>query len=248
MTLSCSLQKFHGDYSTLFTPNGGWLSFDFKKGWKIIRTPVTSKTHESYFSQLISNLLREDLKEIVNPECLVFRINQVWNKYAQCRYENNSQEDICFNSKAKGYDYLSNFSPTLILINGELFSSAEHAYQKLKVEMLDPQRTIGVDISGMSALEIKKWGAGYEESFNLNSEEKAAFDVKKLDLMRMIVEMKYRLNQVFRDALIKTAPHQLVENTDSVFWGCGRDGKRQNHLGLILEEVRKGCLVEGAVQ
>ena len=77
MTLQAVLGPWNGDYSKLFTP-GNTLRLDDKKGWMITHVPIKRKDHDMFFKTLAYDLAREDMEQVVNPEFLAMRINEVW--------------------------------------------------------------------------------------------------------------------------------------------------------------------------
>ena len=96
-------------------------------------------------------------------------------------------------------------------------------------------------------------GTHLEESIR-NS--KTAMDAKRLGQSRDIpirpdwesvkdAVMKHALGRKFEDPglrqlLLGTGKKHLVENAPhDKYWGCGRDGKGQNRLGLLLMELRE---------
>ena len=65
------------------------------------------------------------------------------------------------------------------------------------------------------------------------------FENKRLDVMRCVLECKFKTNEHCREVLLKTGDAVLVEQSPyDMYWGCGRDGRGENHLGLLLMETR----------
>jgi N-glycosidase YbiA len=61
--------------------------------------------------------------------------------------------------------------------------------------------------------------------------------------MLRCLEWKFTQNEDLKQILLDTKPALLIENSpkDS-YWGCGKDGKGQNKLGISLMKVRDEIL------
>ena len=237
-TLRDVLESYGGEYSRLFT-SGQILQKD--GGWKISCYHLKAKNHAEFFQQLAADISAENLTDITDPDALIKRINEVWHQRARFKSGPNSDDGtIDFSSRIEGYNFLSNFFPTLIVMDGRVFTSAEHLYQTLVADELVP----GVDhrdqTQGFPAMDVKNYGRQIQEAWAAaaTGPEKKAFVDRKLKIMPIVVSRKFDLNPVLREALLATHPHSLVEATDSMLWGRGRDGTGQNHLGHILERHR----------
>jgi ribA/ribD-fused uncharacterized protein len=69
------------------------------------------------------------------------------------------------------------------------------------------------------------------------------WEIKKFDIMVSIIQVKYKFCQEFREELLSSGTKILIENTNlssnkDAVWGCGKDGRGQNYLGLALMIVR----------
>ena len=62
----------------------------------------------------------------------------------------------------------------------------------------------------------------------------------KDSLMKKAVLKKFQTHENIREILLATGDKLIIENSpiDS-YWGCGKDGRGQNKLGIILMEVRE---------
>lgn len=128
------------------------------------------------------------------------------------------------------YRFLSNFWPCRVVLDREVYSSIEHAYQAAKTT--DPVMR-GVIRLGTAA-EAKRIGK------DLSRNPRPGWnDAYKLKVMRDLVEQKFTVNRVLRQQLLDTGAAELVEGNwwHDQFWGVCR-GKGLNHLGKILMEVR----------
>lgn len=126
------------------------------------------------------------------------------------------------------YEFLSNMYPGILYINGEMYPSAEHAFQASK--SLDKDVRLGMAVC-RSAKEAKEAG----RLINLRSD----WENVKVDIMYSILKAKFEdpeLAQKLRD----TGDEELIEGNTwgDKFWGvCNGEGK--NMLGNLLMKVRK---------
>ena len=126
------------------------------------------------------------------------------------------------------YYFLSNMYPEVLYINGEMYPSAEHAFQASK--SLDKDGRLGMSVC-RSAKEAKQ--AGRLINLRLDWED------VKVDVMYNILKAKFadpELAQKLRD----TGDEELIEenNWGDTFWGVCK-GKGKNMLGNLLMKVRK---------
>lgn len=126
------------------------------------------------------------------------------------------------------YYFLSNMYPEVLYINGEMYPSAEHAFQASK--SLDKDVRLGMAVC-RSAKEAKQ--AGRLINLRLDWED------VKVDVMYNILKAKFadpELAQKLRD----TGDEELIEenNWGDTFWGVCK-GKGKNMLGNLLMKVRK---------
>lgn len=125
--------------------------------------------------------------------------------------------------------WLSNMWPAMVMFEGEIYSSAEHAYQASKT--LDPEfrKEIRRAADGYKAKKIGRF-------VNVRTDMKE----KRLELMYRIVFDKFARNLDLMNKLLATGEQELVEgnNWNDTFWGrCS--GVGENHLGKILMKVRE---------
>lgn len=132
-------------------------------------------------------------------------------------------------SRFKGdYFFLSNMYPTVLYINGEIYPSAEHAFQAMK--SLDREERLAMSVC-RSPEEAKKAG----KLVKLRPD----WEDVKVNFMKRILEAKFQ-NKKLADMLIATCGEELVEGNTwgDTFWGvCKGEGK--NTLGKLLMEVRE---------
>lgn len=127
------------------------------------------------------------------------------------------------------YRFLSNFSSHSIKIGGHTYKTAEHAFQAHKTNdaaqrgLVRQQPTPGrAKYVGRRVTLIKDW------------------EDRKVDIMEMIVGMKFTQNLEARKALLETGDAKLIEGNTwgDTFWGVCR-GRGNNELGKILMRVRE---------
>jgi predicted NAD-dependent protein-ADP-ribosyltransferase YbiA (DUF1768 family) len=65
-------------------------------------------------------------------------------------------------------------------------------------------------------------------------------DSVRIDMMRRCLRAKFKRNSQCRKLLLSTYPSDLVEASPyDTFWGVGRRGDGQNHLGTLLMDLRE---------
>src|SRR3990167_10206859 len=133
--------------------------------------------------------------------------------------------------------FLSNFFPSALVVDGELYQTVEHAFQAAKTDDLNLKSQIR---AAGSAREAKRLG----RSVPLIQ----GWDEKRLDIMEGLVKQKFSDHLDLKLRLLLTGDKELVEgNTwNDRFWGKTKDGNGENHLGKILMNVRSDLnTVEG---
>lgn len=130
------------------------------------------------------------------------------------------------------YRFLSNFATAKVMLEGREYPTVEHGYvaaktldKKLREEIAEVKTPGQVKKLGRKVVLREDWN-----------------DVR-LGIMTDLVTQKFQ-NFFFRDLLINTRPHELVEGNTwhDNFWGsciceeCGDKG--ENNLGKILMAVR----------
>lgn len=122
--------------------------------------------------------------------------------------------------------FLSNFHPAKVQYEGVDYPSVEHAYVAGKTE----NPVLRSPLRSMTASEAK----GYGRKLRIRK----GWDTYKLGLMESLLEQKFA-HPHLREALQKTAPHELIELNwwGDTFWGQS-NGKGENHLGKLLMKIR----------
>lgn len=125
------------------------------------------------------------------------------------------------------YNFLSNMYPSILYIDGEMYPSAEHAFQAAK--SLDKDIRLSISVC-RSAKEAKEAG----KLIPLRSD----WEDVKVDIMYKILKAKFE-NSKLADKLKATADEDLIEGNTwgDCFWGVC-EGEGNNTLGNLLMKVR----------
>lgn len=136
--------------------------------------------------------------------------------------------------------WLSNFFPTPIQLQGVSFHSSEQAFQYVKACRNNAPELATLILKSKNALESKRIGKGIEV--------KARWDRTKDEVMKRILEAKFKTNPLLANKLVDTGNKTLVEATIDTYWGAQatfnsksvKTGtwKGANRLGIILMEIR----------
>ncbi len=126
---------------------------------------------------------------------------------------------------------LNNFSPNAIEVNGELYPTAEHAYQAAKL------------LGDEAKHAIKQARSPLEAQRLANTVYKASRDPdwpdKKLPVMEKILRAKLVQHEEVREALKATKNEAITEDSPTdYYWGEGKDGTGENNLGKLWMKLR----------
>ena len=126
------------------------------------------------------------------------------------------------------YDFLSNFHPSPIEVDGVLYPTVEHAFQAAKTE--DPEEKRG-------AAEAPTPGSAKRKGRKVQL--RSDWEQVKVGIMEDLVRLKFMTHPDLREQLLATGDAQLVEgnNWNDRFWGVCR-GQGRNQLGIILMKIR----------
>ncbi len=129
------------------------------------------------------------------------------------------------------YRWLSNFwaSDTGIEMDGELYTTVEHAYQAAKTVNLEARKPLQ---RVLKPGEAKRMGRGLPL--------RGDWERVKLDVMLSLLRKKFTRDPDMREKLLATGDAEIVEDNDweDTFWGVCR-GKGSNHLGKLIMQVRR---------
>jgi ribA/ribD-fused uncharacterized protein len=125
------------------------------------------------------------------------------------------------------YRFLSNFSPSLLVIDGLSYPTVEHAFQALKTENPTEREIVR---TARTPGQAKKLG----RRVTLRSD----WNTVRVSVMKMLLEKKFS-DKVLRSELLATGDAELVEGNywNDTFWGVCR-GRGENWLGKLLMEIR----------
>ena len=148
----------------------------------------------------------------------------------------DSEQDLILHFSGE-YDWLSNFYPVVVNLEGLNFPTVEHAYVAAKTtNYMD--RVLITEIPANQAGKAKRWG----RKFKLRDD----WEIVKISIMRKLLEQKFQ-NVDLRQKLIATGDKTIVEGNHwhDNFWGtcmcdrlepCKYHGK--NMLGKLIMEIR----------
>lgn len=127
------------------------------------------------------------------------------------------------------YRFLSNFYPGPVDLSGVSYPSVEHAYVAAKTLDMNLRAKIRATTSPGA---VKRLGRSLEL--------RPDWEFMKLGLMKSLVHDKFALNPALGLRLIQTGDLQLIEGNTwgDTYWGVC-NGVGENHLGLILMDVRR---------
>lgn len=127
----------------------------------------------------------------------------------------------------KSYAFLSNFYPSAVVMDGQLYPTVEHAFQAAKTLILEERYAIQ---SQPTPGKAKRMGRRVTL--------RPGWDSFKDDVMLKLLEVKFS-NPELRAMLLATGSERLVEgnNHGDTYWGVCR-GVGKNRLGELLMQVR----------
>lgn len=141
------------------------------------------------------------------------------------------------------YDFLSNFHPATVEMDGVEYPTVEHAFQAAKFlpEM------VWSKVQGKPLLWREKIRQAPTPSeakrFGRRGPLREGWDDMRVEVMLELVRWKFGAHEELQGKLLATGERELMEgNTwDDTFWGCVKVGERwvgENWLGLLLMQVR----------
>jgi ribA/ribD-fused uncharacterized protein len=131
------------------------------------------------------------------------------------------------------YQFLSNFWPAKVMLDGVEYKSAEVAYQAAKWK--PENRDFFLTCTKIDSID-------YNRKNTPDAYTPEDWTVRKLEVMKDLVHQKFdpALNLENYELLQTTGNKQLEEMNwwGDTYWGTDRDGNGENMLGKILMEVR----------
>lgn len=138
------------------------------------------------------------------------------------------QDSEMIDSFTGKYRWLSNFEPSVVMLDMDLYPTVEHAYQGAKTLDYEERYKVRHALTPGAA---KKLG----QKVTLRED----WEDVKIDVMTELIQQKFSKDPL-RAKLLATGDAKLIEGNwwGDVFWGVCK-GKGQNKLGKILMKVRK---------
>lgn len=126
----------------------------------------------------------------------------------------------------------SNFAATEIVYDDITYPTTEHAYQALKFRENNPD-IFRMILETPSPHEAKKLAA------RARRHENPKWESKKLEVMEALLREKLKRHSYVAKKLLQTSGHTIYEDSpyDS-YWGIGKDGSGENHLGKLWMKLR----------
>jgi ribA/ribD-fused uncharacterized protein len=147
-------------------------------------------------------------------------------------YGNMGHGPIFFYNRDEPYYEFTNFYQAPIDLDGKTWPTTEHYFQAQK-------------FIGTSYLEVIRNFDRPRQAFDLSRNPTVSrwrrkdWEDIKIDIMRKALLAKFTQHKPLRQMLLGTGDNMLVEHTPhDKFWGNGGDGSGQNHLGMLLMEIR----------
>jgi len=138
------------------------------------------------------------------------------------------------------YRWLSNFWYAEVTLDGETYSSTEHAYQAAKTldETLRRQFRFKIRYEGIEPSETTPT-CGEAKKMGSKLELRSDWEDIKVSVMTDLVRQKFTNNFDLKQKLLDTGDLYLEETNHwgDVFWGVCK-GKGQNVLGNLLMQIR----------
>eukprot|EP01017_Pseudomicrothorax_dubius_P024323 TRINITY_DN2586_c0_g4_i5.p1 TRINITY_DN2586_c0_g4~~TRINITY_DN2586_c0_g4_i5.p1 ORF type:complete len:393 (-),score=64.20 TRINITY_DN2586_c0_g4_i5:615-1793(-) len=129
------------------------------------------------------------------------------------------------------FDFLNNEYPCAVYYDGNLYKTVYHAYQAARTDLIHIREKI-------------KYADTLAELFEIAAqvEDSPDWTHRRLKVMEMLIRDKFRRHKDLRERLATTGSRELINSyadpsPSNLFWGVV-DGKGQNQLGRILENVR----------
>lgn len=126
----------------------------------------------------------------------------------------------------------SNFAATEIVYDDITYPTTEHAYQALKFRETNPD-IFRMILEAPSPHEAKKLAA------RARKRQDPEWESKKLEVMEALLREKLKRHPYVAKKLLQTSGHTIYEDSpyDS-YWGIGKDGSGENHLGKLWSKLR----------
>ncbi len=128
---------------------------------------------------------------------------------------------------------LDNFSAFKVLYNDVLFSTVEHGYQAYKFKETAPEIFEEI-VNCYSSDEARKIAHRHEDKVDPN------WNKINIDIMEGLLRAKLEQNPFVKKKLLETKDYLICEDSPvDYFWGIGKDGSGQNHMGKLWMKLRE---------
>lgn len=148
------------------------------------------------------------------------------------------------------YQFLSNFWPCNVTLDGVSYKSVELAYQASKWKA-GIDREYFTKCTSLQSIEYNRARIGSSAGVGVDGGAHASapngyipdeWNAVKVSIMRSLLEQKFdaEINPELRARLLATGTKHLEEMNwwGDTFWGTDKEGKGENMLGKLLMEVR----------
>ena len=125
------------------------------------------------------------------------------------------------------FRFLSNFSPAVVLFDGDVYDTVEHAYQAAKTVDREQRARIRAALT-----------PGIAKRLGRRVTMRPDWDTVKLGVMEDLLRQKFT-RTAYTPALLRTGGRDLIEGNTwgDRFWGVC-NGSGLNHLGELLMKIR----------
>ncbi len=157
-----------------------------------------------------------------------------------------SDNRILFYKRDREYfGFLSNFHPSPIVVDGDIWPTTEHYYQAQKSRHSQYRDQVRAALTPGQAKRLgadpalPKNRSGQSWFRSTGASIRADWQEVKLEVMRIAVRAKFHQNPELAQRMLETGTAELIEDsTSDIYWGSGKEGDGQNWLGKVLMEVR----------
>ena len=129
-----------------------------------------------------------------------------------------------------GFEWLSNFEPCDIILDGIVYPSVEHAFMSAKCNDEEWKRFCSDKNNKAGKVKIKSRTVKLVDNW----------DIKKFEIMKKCLEQKFN-QEPYKTKLKNTGNEYIQEGNmwNDKIWGvCLKTGKGQNNLGKLIMEIR----------
>jgi len=148
----------------------------------------------------------------------------------------NIPEDSLMLNRSDPDELLGSFSPHSFFLDDHEWSTAEHYYQAMKFPDKEHQELIR---NASSVEKARRLGHHWFKR------KRADYSQVRLTLMTRAIYTKCRTYPKIAQTLIDTGEQFIAERSFSdYYWGCGRDGRGNNHYGRVLMNIRSRLIQE----